>query len=786
MNSIISVITPSYNQASFIADTIKSILSQEGDFYIDYVIVDGASSDGSQKIIAHFEAELKANCIIEKHHGLEFYVAKNDYVLNRCKGISYRWISEKDNGHGDALNKGFALTIGDIMCWLNSDDIYHEGAFQSVFEIFNEFQEVKWLTGLNSKSKEDGSRIEETYLSKYNYKNVYSFLTNDYEWIQQVSTFWKRTLWVKAGSKINANYKFMVDGELWCRFFLHEDIYHVHAELASYRLHTSNRAHQNLELVNNEMKQAVRYLESNVKKEISNKAKALIENAPLQNVDYNDINFKIIIKDAEYFQWKISEVDFFKYTSKRTAARYKASERLLNNQTKTLNDKLESLRKIINKKDAEINFILNSRRFKTGSMILYPIKKIILTVNQIFNHCSIKTKKSVNFLHLKSLSKLSYPLLLDWNKITTPDKYIFYSNKKYNEFLKRALKAILKSDPKIPLSIETDFLFVKSMIRSDYNSFFADVISKCNADKKLINIIFHDTKNNKTNLILKLVWYFPLFLRLFDFRFKVSLYRYFRAISYIGVWKVFKTYKFNYLITFADMQGVENMLVQYFNKKGINTTTLQHGLYIDYSAFDNINRVNYESVVSQHFLAWGEETKELIQRYHPKVNVHICGKPIYFRNNLKSGVFFTLVFDQRLFIPENEELLHMAYDVARNLKTKVHVRLHPWDYKERYKFEKDLTLFDQDIASSIFVIGHTTSMIFECMRNGIPAFKYKTKYPSNVINDDLTFTNAEELIHRINNIDQYNFTELGKYYLEYVGDESLKKYAEFFNSLKYE
>lgn len=394
------------------------------------------------------------------------------------------------------------------------------------------------------------------------------------------------------------------------------------------------------------------------------------------------------------------------------------------------------------------------------------------------------------FINIKFLFKriirlnLLYPYSLNWRMITKIDNYIYVRTINKKLMMKQAFKSLVQAYPNLPADINTDFLFIKSLIRSDYDEFFNSVYENCNYDRAKTNITYKEYNFRYYVKLIKLLYYFPIFLKLYQKDLKLTFYCYLKAITYISVLNCIKKYKFNTIIAFADMQGVENMLIQYFNKHGKKTVTLQHGLYIDYSEFDNINTVNYLNVVSQNFLAWGQETKGLIKKYHSDVQVVICGKPIYMIKRELSSTYFTLVFDQNLFTEQNRELLAIAYSVSTEMGIKVNVRLHPWDRRERYKFNDGLTTFDQDIVQSIFVIGHTTSMIFECMRNGIPAFKYKTKYPSNVVSNDLTFTNTEELIQRIQNIDKYNFTELGKYYLEYVGDESLQQYASFFNSLR--
>lgn len=102
-----TIITPSYNQGEFIEETIKSVLSQEGDFTLEYLIMDGGSTDSSVEIIKKYDKALKSG---------KWPV--------RCRGIDYKWVSEKDGGQVDAIEKGFARANGSVASWLNSDDVF--------------------------------------------------------------------------------------------------------------------------------------------------------------------------------------------------------------------------------------------------------------------------------------------------------------------------------------------------------------------------------------------------------------------------------------------------------------------------------------------------------------------------------------------------------------------------------------------------------------------------------------------------------------------------------------
>ena len=113
----ISIVTPSYNQGEFLEKTIQSVLSQEYP-NLEYVVIDGGSTDDSIDIIRRYEDQL-----------------------------AY-WVSEPDGGMYDAINKGFSKTTGDIMGWLNADDLYTSWTLQIVGEICSTFPEVEWLTSL--------------------------------------------------------------------------------------------------------------------------------------------------------------------------------------------------------------------------------------------------------------------------------------------------------------------------------------------------------------------------------------------------------------------------------------------------------------------------------------------------------------------------------------------------------------------------------------------------------------------------------------------------------------
>ena len=228
----ISIVTPSLNQGRFLEQAIRSVLLQ-GYPALEYVIIDGGSKDNSLEIIKKYEPYL-----------------------------TY-WVSEPDNGHGHALNKGFAHTGGEIMAWLNSDDMYTPNAFTTVAQIFSSHPNTNWLVGRNAQWDKNDRLIK----TKPVYKNIYDYLSGHYRWIEQESVFWRRSLWKRAGSKIDESYRLMVDGELWCRFFLLDDLWHADQCLGGYRVHEFNRGHLEKKRVIREMEMATRKLKSQCPKE---------------------------------------------------------------------------------------------------------------------------------------------------------------------------------------------------------------------------------------------------------------------------------------------------------------------------------------------------------------------------------------------------------------------------------------------------------------------------------------------------------------------------------------
>lgn len=228
----ISIVTPTYNRSRYLNETIESVLSQEGDFELEYIIQDGGSEAGVRDIIREWDRKLKTG---------EF--------VPRCNKIEFTYFAETDNGMYDAINRGFARSGGDVMAWINSDDFYLPHAFNTLKSIFDKFDNIDWLTGMQTMYNETGGIIQvnfsntPAYSRKFIREGFYDrrLLKYGLSWIQQENTFWRRSLWEKIGSKINGNYNAAGDYYLWREFARHTDLVHVYSVFGGIRKHKDQK-----------------------------------------------------------------------------------------------------------------------------------------------------------------------------------------------------------------------------------------------------------------------------------------------------------------------------------------------------------------------------------------------------------------------------------------------------------------------------------------------------------------------------------------------------------------
>jgi glycosyltransferase involved in cell wall biosynthesis len=192
----ISIVTPSFNQGRFLEETILSVIGQEGDFFVDYIIVDGASTDGSVDIIKKYDALL----------------GEGKWPV-KCRGIRYRWVSERDKGQAEAINKGFRLVDGEIAAWINSDDYYLDGAFDKAVRILQNDPLLSMVYGGGEMVGDDNRRLGgcevEPFFDLWKLIHLYDF-------ILQPSVFMRYDALERA-CFLDDTMHYVMDWDLWIR-----------------------------------------------------------------------------------------------------------------------------------------------------------------------------------------------------------------------------------------------------------------------------------------------------------------------------------------------------------------------------------------------------------------------------------------------------------------------------------------------------------------------------------------------------------------------------------------
>jgi glycosyltransferase involved in cell wall biosynthesis len=204
--------TPSYNQGAYIGRTIDSILSQQGDFELDYRVIDGGSTDETVDVL-------------------------------RSYGDRFTWTSAKDKGQVDAINKGLAAVTGDIVGWVNSDDLLIPGALAKVADAFRANPQTEWVHGRCIIIDEHDREVRKWVSAYKHYRCMHhsfaNFLTEDY--VSQMTTFWKKSMQDEVGL-VDPSIKYAFDYEFFLRFAKRGDPIYIEDPIACFRWYPESKS----------------------------------------------------------------------------------------------------------------------------------------------------------------------------------------------------------------------------------------------------------------------------------------------------------------------------------------------------------------------------------------------------------------------------------------------------------------------------------------------------------------------------------------------------------------
>jgi glycosyltransferase involved in cell wall biosynthesis len=203
---LVSIITPSFNQGKFLEETILSVLNQDYE-RIEYILIDGASTDNTLEIISKYKTRLAYS------------------------------ISEPDKGQTDVLNKGFSRASGQIMAWINSDDVYTPGVVREAVEFLVAHPQIGMVYGDLDFMDENGSII-----GKFNAAQTdLAKLRRGFVHIPQPSTFFRADLWHKVGP-LDPTFFFAMDYDLWTRLASISEFKYLPGKAwAKFRLHSDGK-----------------------------------------------------------------------------------------------------------------------------------------------------------------------------------------------------------------------------------------------------------------------------------------------------------------------------------------------------------------------------------------------------------------------------------------------------------------------------------------------------------------------------------------------------------------
>jgi glycosyltransferase involved in cell wall biosynthesis len=209
-----SIVTPSFNGFRYLERTAQSVLSQRGDFDLQWIVVDGGSNDGTQ-----------------------------DFLRSLASDPRVTWTSEPDRGQSHAINKGLSVATGDVLAWLNSDDLYTPGALATAADALRRHESAGWAVGrcdvvdfAEREIRQNVTRYKDRQLRRFSFRRL---LRENF--ISQPAVFWRRDFGERAGL-LDESLHYTMDYDLWLRMAKLQAPLILDTLLAHFRLHGASKS----------------------------------------------------------------------------------------------------------------------------------------------------------------------------------------------------------------------------------------------------------------------------------------------------------------------------------------------------------------------------------------------------------------------------------------------------------------------------------------------------------------------------------------------------------------
>ncbi len=211
----LSIVTPVYNLEQYVAQTIESVISQEGDFFIDYIVIDDGSIDSSLEIIKKYSQLIESG---------KWNI--------KCRGINFRYFTGPNHGQTQAYNRGFRISTGQLCAWMNADDYYMPGIFQKISSLYNKNPDIHFIygnclkvygMGIKESSTEPLPRPDETLKSLLTRGNSFDLC------------FFSKDIFDEVGP-LDESLKYCVDLDFWFRIFAKSKVVYLPETIGAFRL----------------------------------------------------------------------------------------------------------------------------------------------------------------------------------------------------------------------------------------------------------------------------------------------------------------------------------------------------------------------------------------------------------------------------------------------------------------------------------------------------------------------------------------------------------------------